>query len=169
MNSEHDKKAKKAMDRRAFLNSLNRGTLATSALVGSFTKAWAAKDEGASAPATVDTTAGKIRGAQQGKVYPLKGVPYGAPTGGKMRFLPAGKPEPWTGVKDALEYGHRCPAAARAFSAGVGRDEHRRAAGRRLPGSQYLEHGSQGRAQAAGDGLPAWRRIRERSRQFHLL
>jgi len=54
MNSERDKNAKNRHGSPAFLNSLNRGTLATSALAGSFTKAWAAKDEGASAPATVE-------------------------------------------------------------------------------------------------------------------
>jgi len=100
---------KNTIDRRAFLSRLNKGTLATGALMGSLSRAWAAKEEGASGASTADTTAGKIRGAQQGKVYSFKGVPYGAPTGGKMRFLPATKPEAWTGVKDALEYGHRCP------------------------------------------------------------
>ena len=48
MSSERDKNVKRGMDRRAFLNRLNSGTLATGALMGSLTKAWAAKEESAS-------------------------------------------------------------------------------------------------------------------------
>ena len=40
---------KNAIDRRTFLNRLNYGALTGSALLGPVSKAWAAKDEGASA------------------------------------------------------------------------------------------------------------------------
>jgi para-nitrobenzyl esterase len=56
-----------------------------------------------------DTAAGKVRGIQTGKVAAFKGVHYGAITTGKMRFVPANKVEPWTGVKDAFDIGQRAP------------------------------------------------------------
>src|ERR1700736_2143251 len=64
----------------------------------------------ASDAATVaETTAGKIRGFRRNGIYIFKGVPYGAPTAGARRFMPPVKPEPWTGIRNALQYGRICP------------------------------------------------------------
>jgi para-nitrobenzyl esterase len=57
----------------------------------------------------VETSAGKIRGFKRNGVYTFKGVPYGASTSGAGRFMPPAKPQPWTGIRNALAYGRVCP------------------------------------------------------------
>ena len=59
--------------------------------------------------ATVQTTAGRLRGYLDNTVHVFKGVPYGASTAGANRFLPPRKPQSWTGVRDAFEWGQRSP------------------------------------------------------------
>jgi para-nitrobenzyl esterase len=54
-----------------------------------------------------ETTSGKLRGAVKNGVHIFKGIPYGASPDGAARFKPAAKPAPWSGVRDALEFGPR--------------------------------------------------------------
>ncbi len=58
---------------------------------------------------TVDTTSGKVQGLANGPIKEFKGIPYGAPTGGKNRYMPPKKPAPWTGVRECFAYGQISP------------------------------------------------------------
>jgi para-nitrobenzyl esterase len=56
-----------------------------------------------------ETPSGKIRGRWLNGVNAFQGVPYGAPTGGRNRFMPPRKPAPWAGVRDALDWAGHAP------------------------------------------------------------
>ena len=56
----------------------------------------------------VEVASGKLRGAVGG-VLVFKGVPYGSSTAGEQRFKAPRPVAPWTGVRDALAYGHAAP------------------------------------------------------------
>lgn len=61
----------------------------------------------------VDTSYGRLQGRLEEGVYVFRGVPYGGRTGGERRFLPPLEPEPWTGVRDAFDYGPSAPQLTR--------------------------------------------------------
>src|SRR6188768_3286286 len=59
--------------------------------------------------ATVDTTSGKVQGIISAGIREFKGIPYGASTAGKNRFMPPKKPVPWAGVRECFAHGQCCP------------------------------------------------------------
>ncbi len=86
-------------DRRRFLI----GSLATGGLVLMNARV------GLAAGPVAETAYGKIQGYEDGPIKVFKGVPYGAPTGGANRWLPAKAPQAWTGVREATSPGDMCP------------------------------------------------------------
>ena len=66
------------------------------------------------AATVLETESGKVSGVTVGGVHIFKGIPYGAPTAGANRFMPPRKPEPWSGVREAVAYAGRSPQAASA-------------------------------------------------------
>ena len=99
------------IDRRRFLGF-------TSLAAGAWLDAWGASSEEhghTGVGATVETTAGRIRGIRVKGVHAFKGVPYAASTAGANRFMPPRKPQPWTGVRDATRLGHRSPQLLSEF------------------------------------------------------
>ncbi|HTB10333.1 MAG TPA: carboxylesterase/lipase family protein [Bryobacteraceae bacterium] len=58
---------------------------------------------------TVETTSGKVQGIANTGIKEFKGIPYGAPTGGKNRYMPPRKPAAWTGVRECFAHGQISP------------------------------------------------------------
>lgn len=57
----------------------------------------------------VETTEGRYRGQARDGVQVFKGLRYGASTAGAGRFRPPSPPEPFAGIRDALDYGDQAP------------------------------------------------------------
>ena len=81
-------------NRRSFLTALGAGYAMASQGFGQ-----AQRGSGAAAPArnselffTADTTYGKVQGMANAGIKEFKGIPYGASTAGKNRFMPPQKP-----------------------------------------------------------------------------
>jgi para-nitrobenzyl esterase len=58
-----------------------------------------------------DTAYGKVQGIQTTGIKEFKGIPYGAPTGGRNRFMPPKKPAGWKGVRECFAHGQISPQA----------------------------------------------------------
>src|SRR5580692_3088068 len=69
---------------------------------------------------TAETTCGQVRGVEVNGIKTFKGIPYGASTAGRNRFMPPVNPARWTGVRDTLQYGPSAPQSAAL--AGQGED-----------------------------------------------
>lgn len=88
--------------RRDFLKYLSAVSV-SGALFAPFLKARDAKF------VVAETNFGKVRGVDNDGIKIFKGIPYGADTSGANRFMPPAEPADWSGVRDALEYGHSAP------------------------------------------------------------
>jgi para-nitrobenzyl esterase len=57
---------------------------------------------------------GEVAGVIQGDAAVFKAIPYAAPPVGPLRWAPPRPPLPWTGVRDASQFGAICPQPAGA-------------------------------------------------------
>ncbi len=92
--------------------SLLKSSLISGALAG--VPGAAATVESKATSPVVETTSGKVRGVINNGVHIYRGLPYGASTTGRNRFMPPRKPASWTGVRDAYQNGHSSPQVAPA-------------------------------------------------------
>ncbi len=59
--------------------------------------------------AIAQTQYGRVQGFILRNIYNFRGIPYGASTAGKNRFMPPQKPEPWQGILPAVWWGNSAP------------------------------------------------------------
>lgn len=59
--------------------------------------------------AVANTEYGKVRGFILRGIHQFLGIPYGADTSGKNRFMPPQKPTAWTDIRPALWWGNSAP------------------------------------------------------------
>ncbi|HET8933453.1 MAG TPA: carboxylesterase family protein [Polyangiales bacterium] len=70
---------------------------------------------------TTETTSGRVMGLGNGDVKQFKGIPYGAPTGGKNRFMPPQPPASWKGTRETFKYGMVAPQLLNSLDSEYGR------------------------------------------------
>src|SRR5215831_7064566 len=101
------RKSSRVLTRRNFIATSSAALVGGSVLHRAWGQTAPAAAAAASAPSyvTVDTSYGKIRGAQGTDVVRFKGIPYGGSLSGPNRFKAAPPLQPWTGVRDALQLG----------------------------------------------------------------
>jgi para-nitrobenzyl esterase len=116
-------------DRRKFIQTMGTGaaglTLGTGALsVTSCTTISNKKDEEdgqiifiGDNIAVAETTYGKVRGFVHRDIFNFLGIPYGANTEGKNRFMPPQIPEPWTDTYPAVYWPNAAPQLLENFYA----------------------------------------------------
>jgi len=69
-----------------------------------------------SSAAVVETSYGRIRGADEGPIKVFRGIPYGADTA-TTRFRRPEAPKAWAGIRDTVTYGASCPQLPRPATA----------------------------------------------------
>jgi para-nitrobenzyl esterase len=104
---------------RAGLVALFAGPLLTAAAIPPGSASPAHPD-----PLTVTAPAGAVRGRAEGEILTFKGMPYAAPPTGQNRWRPPLPAAPWTGVREAGNYGPACvqptPGAPHIYSDDLG-------------------------------------------------
>jgi para-nitrobenzyl esterase len=60
----------------------------------------------------VETASGRLEGFEDAGLETFLGIPFAAPPVGPNRFRAPAPPEPWSGVRDATQYGPSAPQAA---------------------------------------------------------
>ena len=63
----------------------------------------------------VETSSGTVRGMANTGIKIFRGVPYGADTGGKNRFMPPRKAAAWIGTRNCIGYGPISPQTGSGF------------------------------------------------------
>lgn len=58
---------------------------------------------------TTEIAQGRVMGIANGPVWEFRGIPYGAPTGGRNRYMPPRPPAKWAGVRECFSFGQVSP------------------------------------------------------------
>ena len=115
------------MERRAFLKS--SAVIGAGVLLDPWQGLQAQDVRGAAQSGIAKTTSGPIRGVAFDRINAFYGIPYGATTAGDARFLAPRKPQPWTSVRDCVEYGPRSPQGPSGLISEVAAVDRREPAG----------------------------------------